>query len=439
MGSSIREKFIGNTSWMTGQKIYSMLISLIVGALSARYLGPSNYGLLNYGAAIISFFLTISALGMDSLFVAEMIKKPEKQGSYIGTTVIMRFIVSVFSLALIWGIVLILEPDNQLLQIVTVLQATVVVLNTYEVFLYWFQMNLEMKYVSIATMIAITAAGIWRIVLLATGQSVVLFALTGSLSSLLTGMVVVFFFFKKHHPKVSIVFDDGKYLLSNSYHFIISGVAIALYSQLDRVMLGKFVSDEAVGYYSAAAAIVTMWEFVPAALINSARPILMKKMKEDYNGYIYLYKTLLLTINILGLVVGIAVLCLGRFAILVLYGTQYLEAVPAMSILIWSTSFAILGTARSIWIVAEGKNKYTKYYVFIGAGVNTVLNAIFIPIWGITAAAATTLVSQIVVAIIAPLFFKETRDFTRLYFESFQNYKHLFKLIKEAVARRTTK
>ena len=57
-------KFIGNASWMLFQNIYSMLISIIVGALSARFLGPSNYGLISYGSSLISFFLIASKLGM---------------------------------------------------------------------------------------------------------------------------------------------------------------------------------------------------------------------------------------------------------------------------------------------------------------------------------------------------------------------------------------
>ena len=49
-GSKKNEKlsFISNTSWMMAQQIYSMILSLVVGSLSARYLGPSNYGLLSY-------------------------------------------------------------------------------------------------------------------------------------------------------------------------------------------------------------------------------------------------------------------------------------------------------------------------------------------------------------------------------------------------------
>lgn len=45
---------------------------------------------------------------------------------------------------------------------------------------------------------------------------------------------------------------------------------------------------------------------------------------------------------------------LGKIAILILYGKQYLEATAPLGILIWATGFAMIGTARGIWIVAEG-------------------------------------------------------------------------------------
>ena len=44
------KKIINNSVWMIGQQLYYMLLQLIIGSLSARYLGPSNYGLLNYGS-----------------------------------------------------------------------------------------------------------------------------------------------------------------------------------------------------------------------------------------------------------------------------------------------------------------------------------------------------------------------------------------------------
>ena len=74
---TIKRKFFSNTSWLILQQLYSMVLSLIVGAISARYLGPSNYGLINYGASFVAFFTSISTLGFDSVIVTEIVKQPK--------------------------------------------------------------------------------------------------------------------------------------------------------------------------------------------------------------------------------------------------------------------------------------------------------------------------------------------------------------------------
>lgn len=426
-----RRKVVGNTTWMLVNKIYSMLISLVVGALSARYLGPSNYGLLNYGTSIISFFTTISALGFASTLVVEMVQKSEQTGKIIGTAIFFRLITSVASFGAIYIILIILEPGNKLLQIVTMLQAIAVILNTYEVLLYWFQMRLEMRMVTIASMVALTVTAVWRISLLANQATIEFFALSNTITALVTaGCVAVFFARSEGRPKLSVDISYGIRLLSSSYHFIISGLAVTLYTQLDRIMLGRFVSTEAVGYYSAAMTIATMWEFIPSAIINSACPVLTEIKKNSNKDFLEKYKILLLAINLMGIGVGIGIIVFGRLAIHILYGASYDSATAALEILIWSTSFSMIGTARSIWIVTENKNKYAKYYVVIGAVINAVLNALVIPAFGITGAAVTTLISQVVVAIIAPYFFKQTREFCHIYWDSFRYFPKLLELLK---------
>ena len=437
MASNKSRAFFSNSGWMMAQQIYSMLLSLVVGALSARYLGPSNYGLINYGASIISFFTIISRLGMDSVIINEMLKAPEKQGTYLGSALVLRLLTSIASVFMVMGIIRVIEPGNIELYIVTLLQSIAIIMQTYEVLTYWFQMELKMKFVSIATMIALTVVAVWRVSLLAAKASVYYFAFSYSIQYFVCGAVVLFFFQIERNKNIKLKFNclDGKCLLLNSYHFIISGIAVTFYMQIDKIMIGKMMDHTSVGIYTAATTVAALWEFVPTALINSAGPIIMKKRQKDYDGYIRLFEELLLAVTILFVVVSIAMMLLGKIAVLILYGKKYLDAVYPLSILIWSTGFAIIGTARGIWIVAEGYNKYTKYMVFVGAGVNLVLNFFFIQWWGIVGAAVTTLISQIVVSLIAPLFWKKTRGFVKIYFESFKRFPDFVDTIKRAISR----
>ena len=69
----------------------------------------------------------------------------------------------------------------------------------------------------------------------------------------------------------------------------------------------------------------------------------------------------------------------------------------------------MLGSARGTWLICEGLQRYSVVYIGAGCISNIILNYLLIPILGGYGAAIATLASQIIVALIAPLFFKETR------------------------------
>lgn len=431
-----RNKFISNTSWMMTQQIYSMLLSLIVGSISARYLGPSNYGLLSYGSTLISLFTMISSLGLTNVIINEMIKKPEKTGSYLGSALVARLIASCVSLVMIYAIILILEPDNRLLQIITVLQGLAVIFQSYEVFTYYFQMKMQMKVVSLATMLALTAAAVWRISLLVHSAEVQFFALTSSIQYLVAGVVVMTIFFTKANVKLKASFNDAKYLVGKSYHLIISSIASTICCQIDKIMIGKMMNATHLGFYSAAVTIAELWEFVPSAAVNSARPLILIKRDTDYEEYERRFQLLILAITCMGIAVSIAFMFLGDIVIRILYGKDYLEASIPLAILIWSTAIASIGYARNVWFVAEDCQAYVKYFTTAGAIFDFGVNFWFIPHFGITGAAITTALSHIIVGFIAPLFVKKTRRFIILYLKSFRLFPELFSIVVSTLKRR---
>ena len=139
-------------------------------------------------------------------------------------------------------------------------------------------------------------------------------------------------------------------------------------------------------------------------------------------------KMLLAGITLLGLIVGIFFTIFGGIVIRILYGEAFGSAVNPLRIIIWSTLFAMIGSARgSTWIVAENYNAYSKYYAIFGSIVNISLNLLLIPEYGTVGAAMATLVSQITVAFIAPSFFPKTRQFSIIYIESVKMIPSLIK------------
>jgi O-antigen/teichoic acid export membrane protein len=426
-------RFVGNTGWLLSQQIYSMLVSLIIGVITARYLGPANYGLINYGASLVTLFSGITNLGIEYVIIREMINNPDQTGDFIGSALIMRLGAALCSMVGISVLVIFLEPGNTLLWIATILQSIALPFSIYEVFNYYFQSRLESKFTSIAAISATTAVGIWRIILLIRGTTVEWFALSSVVFSITCIAIISIIFFYRKSFKLTFHFSTIKRLFLQSYHFILSGLAVTIYMQIDKVMLGKMMGETTVGYYTAATTVVALWQFIPLAIISSARPIILEEKIRDAAIYLKRLRQLFVGISLLAAAVCLGFMLFGRWLILLLYGNEYLPAVIPMMILIWATGFAVIGTARDIWIIAEEYNKYTKYFTWLGAIFNVIANSFLIPKWGMTGAAVATLLSQIVVAFGVPLIWKETRRFDLLYLHGYKDITKEVKAISDRI------
>ena len=412
-------KFYSSTAWQVGSKIYTMLLSLLVGALTARYLGPSNYGLIGYGSSLIAIFIAVSNLGMNGVVQKELIDCPENRGELLGTAFCMRFVSSALCMLAIDILVRFLEPGHVLLRKITWLQSFALLLQIGDTFGYWFQSRLEHKVISIGTMLAFTVVCVWRVFLLVNGAEIEWFAASSCVQYLASSLVLIVYFARKYPTKLCLKLSTAKRILKSSYHFIFSGIAISLYTQVDKIMLGRILNEEMVGYYTAATTISALWEFVPMAVINSAMVLILNSKKTDEQKYNTQLSLLLCGITVMGIVVSVVLTVFGKLVIRILYGEAYMLAYGPLIVLLWSTCFAMIGSARgSTWILAEKLNMYSKYYVFISSALNLLLNAVLIPKYGIMGAAVATLVSQITTALIAPLFFKRTRAFVPLYIKS---------------------
>jgi len=415
-----KSKEIKNAGWIITERIVQMVLSLLVSILSVRYLGPENYGSLNYTASFITFFSSIATLGMDGVIIKKMIEQPDKEGEFLGGCIVLRFISSMVCTALVTGIIAILNPGDREKLILVLLQSIQLYFQAVNILDSWFQRYLKSKYVSIAKVLASVAVMGYKLYLLVTSKSIIWFAFSNSLTTIIVAIVLLTFYKKNSTHVLKCDIRAGAYILKDSYHYILSGLMVAMYGQMDKIMIGSMLSDTSVGLYSIGTAICGMWTFVPIAVINSFRPTIIALHQA---GKIDLYNEKLRQLYsfIIWLCIGVSIfICiLSPQIIWILYGDAYMGATATLRITIWMETFSMVGTARGIWILAENKNKYVKYYIAIGAIVNLVLNFLMIPIFGIEGAAAATLITQITTCLVAPLFFKATRVHTKIVWEAF--------------------
>ncbi len=406
MYNFLRGKETKNALWLIGGKVIQMILSLIVGIFTARYLGPSNYGLVNYGTTYVSFFMSFCTLGINSVIIKDFFDHPDEQGKSIGTTLVLRIISSFASALMIVGIVGILDHNEPLTIVVVALCSISLLFHVFDTFNYYFQSQYRSKITAIATLIAYVSTSVYKVILLITGASVAWFAFASSVDYIVLGILLYIFYATNKGPRLSFSWEKGKALLKQSCHYILSGMMVAIYGQTDKLMLKQMLDTTAVGYYSTATAICAMWTFVLQAIIDSIYPTILKLKGQDEYLYERKNKQLYAITFYISIFVSVLFLLLGDLAIRILYGEAYAPAGLPLKIVTWYTAFSYLGVARNAWIVCEEKQKYLKYIYIVAAIMNVILNFIMIPYWGATGAAAASLITQIFTSIILPLFIK---------------------------------
>ncbi len=415
----LKNKEAKNATWIIGGKIAQMVLSFFVGVLTARYLGPGKYGIINYVAAYVAFFTSFCTLGINSIIVKEFADEPEKQGETIGTTLILRGISSVLSAIMIVAIVAVLDHDEPTTIIVAILSSIALFFHVADTFNYWFQSRYQSKITSIATLIAYVVTSAYRIVLLATNKSIEWFAFASSIDYLCIA-VVLFASYKKYDgQKLSFSWITAKRLLGKSYHYILAGMMVAIYGQTDKMMLKQMESEEAVGYYSLASTSNNMWVFVLAAIIDSITPTVIQLFKTNKALYERKNRQLYAIVLYTSFAVAIGFMLLGKVFIRIVYGEAYLNAVGPLKIICWYTAFSYLGVARNAWIVCENQQRYLKFITGGAAIANVFLNLALIPVWGASGAAAASLITQILTITIIPWFIKDMRPNVKLMIDAF--------------------
>ena len=400
--------------WLLGGKIVNMILSFFVSLATARYLGPDNFGSINYVAAYVSFFSSITSLGLSVIVIKEISMGKEDDNEVIWTGILMRFLTAVFSTIAVIALVSITDKSDPLMVKIAILESIAILASAFDTFMYWFQGKLLGKYTSIASVVAYIGMSLYRIYLLANNADILWFAFATSVDTLLLSLILMLCYFRENgfHPKVSVRL--GKSLMKQSYHYMISGLIAILYSKIDQIMLKQMLDTYSVGLYTAALTIAGLWGMIPSAFIQSVSPILYKNAEENRGMFYKRLRQSYAGIWLLNICWSLGVSIFSYWVIYLLYGKAYLGARGALVIVVWYTGITSIGSLTQVYLATENKNKYVNYFALAGLVTDVVLNALLIPKMGILGAAIATLVTYTVIHIVMPLAIKDTRDAGRL-------------------------
>ena len=153
-----------NASWLIGCRIAQMLIQLVVSVLLARFLGPADFGVLQYAASLTAFFGAVSGLGLSAVLVKEYLEHPAAPGMVAGTAISLRFLAGFLSAVGCVGLSIFVDAGDPQVVWVVALTSVSLVLHTFDNLNYWFQAGLRSKITAIAALSGHALMAVYRCV-----------------------------------------------------------------------------------------------------------------------------------------------------------------------------------------------------------------------------------------------------------------------------------
>ncbi len=403
------KQVFNNAKWIIVCKIAQSLLQFLVGIISARYLGPSNYGLINYAASVVSFVIPIVKLGFDATLVKELIDKPHKEGEILGTSFTLNFISSILSIFSVFLFASFANAGETATIIVCVLYSLMLLFTVLEMTQFWFQYKLLSKYSSVVMLISYFCVSAYKIFLLITEKSVYWFAVSHSIEYGLIGLLLIIIYFRLDGQKLSFSKSTAKEMLGRSKYYIIASLLVVVFQNIGVVLLSNLSGYDETGYYTSALMSATVVQFVYTAITDSYRPLILTAKKESNEDYEKNVSGLYGIIVYTSLAQSIVFALFAKLIISILYGADFMPAVPVLRILVWFAPFSFMGTVRNIWLLAEEKQKELWKINLFGVVINTVSNAILIPKVGACGAAIAAFITQFLMNFVLGFVYKPIR------------------------------
>ena len=376
--------------------LLSVLFPLISFPYISRVLQVENIGAYNFSNSIISYFVLIAGLGIQTYATCEGAKVrdiPEKIDRFSSELFSINLISTLVAYALLVMCVCFSKKLQEYTALLTILSAQIAlstfgrewICSIFEDFLY-----LSIRYI-VCQICSIVALFLF----VHDENDLMIYVAIVVLSS--AGANIVGYFRTQRFCKIRVVFKSCLTVhLKPVLMFFATTIAVTIYVNSDITILGFLATDYEVGIYSVSVKIYTIVKTVLSAAIAAAIPRLAAlSMKADSGEYVETAKdTYELVLSFaLPALVGISIL--SDEIVWIISGSAYAEAAVSLRILSIALLFCMIGYFWGQCVLYPfGKAKIVLVGTVVSAVINVFLNLILIPMHQEKAAAFTTVVSE---------------------------------------------
>ena len=384
------------------RSILNILFPVITFPYVSRILSVKGIGIYNFSSSIVSYFLLIAALGINTYAIREGAKLREEKGK------ITQFASQIFTINM-WstGIAYILLAICLILFSRLHNYLSCILIFSLQIFFttigteWIYQIYEDYSYITIRSIVFQIISLILLFIFVRSPQDYLKYAAITVFSTV--GSNVLNFIHARQYCHIHLVWRfNWKVHLGPIIILFFASVANMIYVNSDITLLGLMKNNYVVGIYSVSSKVYQIVKTLISAILIVTVPRLAmlfgkQRMKE--------YKSILVKLSnvlvLLALPASTGLFMLAREVVLIISGSKYLRAVNSLQILCFAYIFSILAWILSDCVLIPAKReKCVLRSMSESAILNVVINLALIPFWNEDAAAFSTVLAEVCMFIV---------------------------------------
>ncbi len=395
--------------------LMNIIFPIISFPYASRILMPEGLGKVNFANSVIEYFVLFALLGIKAYASRECARvrdDREKLSRLAKEILIINAVSTVISYILLF-FALVFIPKFAEYRILLIVCSTKILFST--IGMDWlYTANEEYRYITMRSVFFQFLSLVFLFTFVKAPDDYVFYAGMGVFSSVGSNFCNLIY-----SRRFINIFTKSPLNLKRHFKPVLTffGTTLAgkLHSALDAVMLGFLLSSTSVGYYSAASKISLLVRQLIQAICQSLMPRSSYYLEtgeiEKFNKMVYKAADVVFFFSVPA-AFGLYFLC--KPLIIIFSGDQYLPALSAMKIIVPTVIICSFNSfLNNLILIPNRKEKIFLIAQCIAAGLNIVLNAVFIPLLGVFGAALATLLVEaatVIVSLSACLDYFKTRD-----------------------------
>jgi O-antigen/teichoic acid export membrane protein len=404
-----------NSIWLIADRILKILLSIVFTFLSAKLLSKEDFGLYGFILSLISIFSVFGSLGIQELLTSYFLKNDSDYQLILENGFIIILVSVIISISSLFFYLILVEGDEYVIELIMLCSLTILI-RPFEIIQFLLDAQLKSSiYIQKLNLISVLFLFLKILVLIFTKSlhSIILISVIESFFLILFHIIIS----KKIGLKLNLKsfnFSYCKLLIFKVIPFLVSAITVMLYIRIDILFIKQWLGLKELAYYTAATKLSEVWYIVPMAISTSYFSRLNSAFQNDQSIFVSDLERLFNLLFKIAFILCLIITIFSKNIITLFYGADYKNSIEILQIHIWSLIAVIFGVFSSKWYILNNMSYILVWRSTLGLIINIVLNLIFIPYFGIQAAAISTVVSYSMSDIFFDLFFQRTRPLFRI-------------------------